>query len=221
MLDEYRRRRDQLLRPGSPTSRASAASSRRARSTCSSTSRTSCRRTACARRRSSRSRCSTSARVALTPARRSTRQGSCASRTRRRSSELREGVDATIQIAIDRARSIASRRAERTSALSRAPCDRLPPRRRPPVLDALGRASARTSSATDDGRAQTYGTDALKRGHPADVVVLPAQHRRGRGGCARSAPTQRMPLVPRGGGHRLHRRRGAGARRRRAVASSG
>jgi len=34
--------------------------------------------------------------------------------------------------------------------------------------DALGASHVRTDTASR----QTYGTDALKRGHPADVVVL-------------------------------------------------
>ena len=45
-----------------------------------------------------------------------------------------------------------------------------------------------------------YGADALKRGHPADVVVLPGRHRGSRRGRARSARAHRVPLVPRGGG---------------------
>ena len=62
---------------------------------------------------------------------------------------------------------------------------------------AVGRCA---TSAPTTPVAQTYGTDALKRGHPADVVVFPGDDRGGRGGRARSARRIAMPLVPRGGG---------------------
>jgi glycolate oxidase len=59
----------------------------------------------------------------------------------------------------------------------------------------LGDAHVRT----DDASRSAYGTDALKRGHPADIVVFP-------GGTADVAAVvkvcaaHRLPMVPRGGG---------------------
>ena len=52
---------------------------------------------------------------------------------------------------------------------------------------------------TDDAARLAYGTDALKRGVPADVVVLPANTREV-SGIARLCNTERVPLVPRGAG---------------------
>ncbi len=59
MLDEYRRRRDQLCKWLADEPRLRAGQAGRARSTCFPTSRTSCRRTASGRPPSSRRRCST------------------------------------------------------------------------------------------------------------------------------------------------------------------
>ena len=52
---------------------------------------------------------------------------------------------------------------------------------------------------TDDAARLAYGTDALKRGAPADVVALPADTREV-SGIARLCNTERVPLVPRGAG---------------------
>lgn len=52
---------------------------------------------------------------------------------------------------------------------------------------------------TDEQSRQRYGTDALKRGHPADVVVLPADTTEV-AAIARLCDLTRTPLVPRGGG---------------------
>ncbi len=52
---------------------------------------------------------------------------------------------------------------------------------------------------TDADARRIYGTDALKRGHPADVVVLPASTREV-AAIARVCHDTRTPLVPRGGG---------------------
>jgi len=52
---------------------------------------------------------------------------------------------------------------------------------------------------TDDASRMTYGTDALKRGRPADVVVLPATTAEV-SAVARACHDTRTPLVPRGGG---------------------
>ncbi len=51
----------------------------------------------------------------------------------------------------------------------------------------------------DDESRTVYGTDALKRGHPADVVVLPADTAEISAIAALCNET-RTPLVPRGGG---------------------
>ena len=52
---------------------------------------------------------------------------------------------------------------------------------------------------TDEESRRAYGTDALKRGHPADVVVLPADTREV-AAIVRWCHDTRTPLVPRGGG---------------------
>jgi glycolate oxidase len=52
---------------------------------------------------------------------------------------------------------------------------------------------------TDDDALSKYGTDALKRGHPADVVVVPANTAEISAIAALCNET-RTPLVPRGGG---------------------
>lgn len=52
---------------------------------------------------------------------------------------------------------------------------------------------------TDDEALNKYGTDALKRGHPADVVVLPANTQE-IAAIAKLCDETRTPLVPRGGG---------------------
>jgi glycolate oxidase len=52
---------------------------------------------------------------------------------------------------------------------------------------------------TDEAARSQYGTDALKRGHPADVVVLPGNTAEV-AAIARYCNETRTPLVPRGGG---------------------
>jgi glycolate oxidase len=52
---------------------------------------------------------------------------------------------------------------------------------------------------TDDESRVAYGTDALKRGHPADAVVLPASTAEV-AQIAKLCDDTRTPLVPRGGG---------------------
>ena len=52
---------------------------------------------------------------------------------------------------------------------------------------------------TDDTSRAAYGTDALKRGHPADVVVLPGNTDEV-ARVVRLCAGHRMPMVPRGGG---------------------
>jgi glycolate oxidase len=63
------------------------------------------------------------------------------------------------------------------------------------IADIVGSDHVRT----DDASRIAYGTDALKRGTPADVVVLPASTREVCG-IARLCNTERIPLVPRGAG---------------------
>ena len=48
-------------------------------------------------------------------------------------------------------------------------------------------------------RVSAYGTDALKRGHPADLVVMPASAQQ-IAAIARLCHEMRVPLVPRGAG---------------------
>jgi glycolate oxidase len=52
---------------------------------------------------------------------------------------------------------------------------------------------------TDDAARAEYGADALKRGHPADVVVLPADAAQV-AAIVRLCARERVPIVPRGGG---------------------
>ena len=52
---------------------------------------------------------------------------------------------------------------------------------------------------TDDQSRTVYGTDALKRGHPADVVVLPGNTGEV-AAVVRLCAEHRIPMVPRGGG---------------------
>ncbi len=52
---------------------------------------------------------------------------------------------------------------------------------------------------TDDQSRAIYGTDALKRGHPADVVVFPANTAEV-AAVVRLCAEHRLPMVPRGGG---------------------
>jgi glycolate oxidase len=52
---------------------------------------------------------------------------------------------------------------------------------------------------TDEPSRNTYGTDALKRGHPADAVIFPADTAQV-AAIARLCNEHRVPLVPRGAG---------------------
>ena len=80
-----------------------------------------------------------------------------------------------------------------------APCSHL--RRR-----LTARRRRRRPSRTDEASRDTYGTDALKRGHPADVVVFPAGTARSPRSCAcapstacrscRAAPAPATPAAP-------------------------
>ena len=64
-----------------------------------------------------------------------------------------------------------------------------------PLINIVGREYVRTDAASRE----IYGADALKRGHPADVVVLPANTAEV-AAIARFCHATRTPLVPRGGG---------------------
>jgi glycolate oxidase len=67
-------------------------------------------------------------------------------------------------------------------------------------IDALIAAVGAAHVRTDDESRTHYGTDALKKGRPADVVVLPGATAE----CRRRGPSlprrHRVPLVPRGAG---------------------
>jgi len=68
--------------------------------------------------------------------------------------------------------------------------------------DILARLEAAVGSAhvrTDLASLQTYGTDALKRGHPADAVVFPGSTAEV-AAVVRLCAAERIPMVPRGGG---------------------
>jgi glycolate oxidase len=67
------------------------------------------------------------------------------------------------------------------------------------VIDRLRAIVGDAYVLTDDESLTKYGTDALKRGHPADVVVLPANAAEISRIAALCNET-RTPLVPRGGG---------------------
>jgi glycolate oxidase len=69
----------------------------------------------------------------------------------------------------------------------------------PPFLDALRAAVGPEHVRTDEPSRILYGTDALKRGAPADAVVFPAGTR-DVAAVARLCSAARVPLVPRGAG---------------------
>lgn len=69
----------------------------------------------------------------------------------------------------------------------------------PAVLDRLRTAVGPDSVRIDEATCLAYGVDALKRGHPADVVVLPADTA-AVSAVARVCNDTRTPLVPRGAG---------------------
>jgi glycolate oxidase len=67
------------------------------------------------------------------------------------------------------------------------------------MVDALRAIVGADFVRTDAASREAYGADALKRGHPADVVVLPANAGQ-IAAIARWCHETRTPLVPRGGG---------------------
>jgi glycolate oxidase len=69
----------------------------------------------------------------------------------------------------------------------------------PDVLDTLRAIVGPGFLKTDEESRIAYGTDALKRGQPADAVVCPADTRQV-AAIARLCDTHRIPLVPRGAG---------------------
>jgi glycolate oxidase len=69
----------------------------------------------------------------------------------------------------------------------------------PELLAALEGALGPSHVSTDDATRQAYGTDALKRGHPADVVVFPGTTA-DVAAVVRICAARRIPIVPRGGG---------------------
>jgi glycolate oxidase len=69
----------------------------------------------------------------------------------------------------------------------------------PDVLDALRAIVGAGYLKTDEASRIGYGTDALKRGRPADAVVCPADTAQV-AAIARLCNTHRIPLVPRGAG---------------------
>ena len=69
----------------------------------------------------------------------------------------------------------------------------------PDVLRRLGDVVGDAHVRTDAETCTTYGTDALKRGHPAEAVVTPADAE-AISRIARICSESRTPLVPRGGG---------------------
>jgi glycolate oxidase len=69
----------------------------------------------------------------------------------------------------------------------------------PAVVDRLRAIAGAEFVRVDDQSLSTYGTDALKRGHAADAVVLPANTAEV-SAIAQLCDETRTPLVPRGGG---------------------
>jgi glycolate oxidase len=67
------------------------------------------------------------------------------------------------------------------------------------LLDALAACVGAAHVRTDTESRTTYGTDALKRGAPADAVVLPGTTREV-ADVVRACAERRIPIVPRGGG---------------------
>jgi glycolate oxidase len=67
------------------------------------------------------------------------------------------------------------------------------------ILAGLEAALGAEHVRTDDRARVDYGTDALKRGHPADVVVFPANTAEV-AAVVRVCAEHRIPMVPRGGG---------------------
>jgi glycolate dehydrogenase FAD-linked subunit len=69
----------------------------------------------------------------------------------------------------------------------------------PEFLDGLKAIVGPPHVRTDEASCNTYGTDALKRGHPADVVVMPDGADE-ISAIMRLCGAHRVPVVPRGGG---------------------
>jgi glycolate oxidase len=69
----------------------------------------------------------------------------------------------------------------------------------PEFLDALRSIVGAAHVRTDDAARESYGADALKRGHPADVVVMP-DGAEDVSSILRLCGAHKVPLVPRGGG---------------------
>jgi glycolate oxidase len=69
----------------------------------------------------------------------------------------------------------------------------------PDILDALRAIVGPASVKTDEESRIRYGTDALKRGQPADAVACPADTGQV-AAIARLCNTHRIPIVPRGAG---------------------
>ena len=67
------------------------------------------------------------------------------------------------------------------------------------VVDALTARLGAAHVKTDETSRTIYGTDALKRGRPADVVVFPATTEEV-AAVVRICAERRVPIVPRGGG---------------------
>jgi len=73
------------------------------------------------------------------------------------------------------------------------------PERVDAVVDALTARLGAAQVKTDEAVRMIYGMDALKRGHPADVVVFPATTE-DVVSVVRICAERRIPIVPRGGG---------------------
>jgi len=69
----------------------------------------------------------------------------------------------------------------------------------PAFLARLASSVGEAHLLRDTASLERYGTDALKRGHPADLVVLPADTRE-IAATLRLCHEHRVPVVPRGGG---------------------
>jgi glycolate oxidase len=67
------------------------------------------------------------------------------------------------------------------------------------ILDELRSVIGSEHVRTDDASRTLYGTDALKRGHPADVVVFPGSTE-DVAAIVRICAAHRVPIVPRGAG---------------------
>src|SRR6266567_6764385 len=89
--------------------------------------------------------------------------------------------------------------AARSASSSTSPADRPLVPLQSDFLDAMRAAVGAAHVRTDDASRETYGADALNRGHPADVVVCPDGADEV-SAVMRLCGQYRVPLVPRGGG---------------------